>query len=107
MSEKYSRLSLEEWQTAFEMEARGISSQEIAKILGRDRRSIARALKRYKLPWHHRERGALYKARYSWEEAQKKRSAPRRRERLKNSFIRDYVEQKLKEGLTPELIAGR
>lgn len=91
----------------FEMQGRGSSVREIATDLRRDPKGIRLALKRYPLPWHHKERGPLYKAIYSYEQALKQRAATRKRYRLKNQFIREFVEARLKEGLTPELIAGR
>jgi len=103
----YKRLSLAEWQRMFEMQSRGSLVPEIAADLKRDPRGIEPALVRYPLPWHHKERGPLYKALYSYEQALKKRGASREKGRLKNAFIRDFVEKGLKEGLTPELIAGR
>lgn len=107
MERKYHRLSLAEWQTLYEMNSRGKTIQEIAKALGRDRRGVAKALKRYELPWHYRERGPLYQARYAWEQSEHKRSASRKRLRLKNRFIRDFVEERLRKGWSPEVIAGR
>lgn len=91
----------------FEMQGRGSSVPEIAIDLRRDPNGIKLALTRYPLPWHHKERGPLYKAIYSYEQALKQRAASRKRGRLKNQFIREFVEARLKEGLTPELIAGR
>jgi IS30 family transposase len=103
----FKRLSLAEWQRMFEMQSRGSSVQEISLDLKRDRRGIKSALERYRLPWHHRERGPLYKALHSYEQALMKRGRSRKKGRLKNQFIRDFVEARLKEGLSPELIAGR
>ena len=102
-----SRLSLAEFQTLYQMEARGETIHRIAKILNRDASNLKRALHRYPLPWHHRERGPLSKALYAYEQSLKNRSRARKRSRLKNEFIREFVERKLKEGLSPELIAGR
>lgn len=107
MKKRYHRLTLAEWQTLFEMASRGRTVREIAKALNRDSRGVQKALLRYPLPWHHKERGPLYQARYAWEQAGHKRSAARKRERLKNRFIRKFVEEKLEEKLSPELIAGR
>jgi IS30 family transposase len=107
MIQKRSRLSLAEWQTLFEMEARGESIQRISKILGREEGNLKAALKRYPLPWHQKQRGPLHKALHSFEQARQKRSAPRKRERLKSKFIQEYAEQKLRAGLSPQLIAGR
>jgi IS30 family transposase len=91
----------------FEMRGRGSSVREIASDLRRDPKGVRLALERYPLPWHHKERGPLYKAIYSYEQALKQRGASRKRVRLKNQFIRDFVEARVKEGLTPELVAGR
>jgi len=107
MKRKYKRLSLAEWQRMFEMQRRGKSEQDIADDLDRDVSGIKSALLRYPLPWHHKERGPLYQALYSYEESIKARSKPRQKQRLKNQFIRDFVEEHLKLGWSPELIAGR
>jgi IS30 family transposase len=104
---KFERLSLEEWQLLFVMKGRGVKIREISRILRRDRRALERALKRYPLPWHRKERGPYDEARYAYERALEERSKSRQKQRLKNNIIREYVELKLKSGWSPELISGR
>jgi IS30 family transposase len=89
------------------MERRGLEIQKIAAELRRDRRSVERALRRYPVPWHMEPAGPYQKAKYAWEQSLKKRQSVRKRQRLKSRFVREYVEKKLREGLSPELIAGR
>lgn len=104
----YRRLSLEEWRRLYVMYFSGKKLQEISAELGRDPRGVRSALNRYPLPWYLRRRASpLDWARYAYDRAQDARSRARRRERLKCKFIRDYVEEKLALGWTPELIAGR
>ncbi len=107
MRKKYLRLTLAEWQQLYVMKSKGKSFQEIAKYLKRDDSALKRAFNRYKVPWHMGEVTPLERAKYCWEQARNQRSKPRKRQRLKNLFIRCYVENKLKEGWSPELISGR
>ncbi|MCC6954137.1 MAG: IS30 family transposase [Deltaproteobacteria bacterium] len=104
---RYHRLTLEEWQRLYVMKGRGLGIREIAEVLGRDRRSVSRALQRYHVPWHMKNVGPYEKAKHAWDESLRSRRGPRKRQRLKSGFIRKYVEEKLKAGLSPELIAGR
>lgn len=89
------------------MRVLGKTFQEISGIMRRDRRSVERAYNRYPVPWHMKGASIWDRAKYAYEESKKRRGAPRRRERLKSRLIREYVELKLTEGLSPELIAGR
>ncbi len=81
--------------------------QEIAWVLNRNRRTVERALIRFKPPWYMKLASPYDKAKYSWDQAKLMRSAPRKREWLKCKFIRDYVEEGLRGKISPELIAGR
>ena len=104
----YRRLSLDEWRRLYLMYFNGKKLQEISVCLGRDPRGVKAALKRYPLPWYLQKRaGPLDWARYAYDRAQEAQSRSRRHQRLKCKFIRDYVEDKLELGWTPELIAGR
>ena len=80
----------------------GKNPSEIAALLGRHRSSILRELRRNMSP---------YRDYYTDESAQiwadRRRKQASRRCRLKSERIRDYVQEKLEAGWSPELIAGR
>ena len=102
MGKGYSQLSLEERDKITLMRAEGKKASEIARALARDKSTMSRELNRnsspeYKLYMSHRAQGR-------YEERRKQAS---RRLRLKNDLIRSYVIGKLKEGWSPEQIAGR
>src|SRR3989344_6616070 len=73
----------------------------MAKALNRSPSSVSRELKR-NFPAENR----VYTSRLANERALKKRSSRGRHDRLKNEAIRIYVSTKLKEGWSPEQIAG-
>lgn len=100
--EKYNHLTLAERDVITTMLFEKHTLGEIAKSLGRSKSAISRELKRnssseYKLYLSHRAHGRAVQRR-------KKAST---RPRLKNSRILSYVTSKLKEGWSPEQIAGR
>lgn len=102
MGKEYSQLSLEERDKITLMRAEGKKASEIAHALDRDKSTISRELNRnaspeYKLYMSHRAQGR-------YEERRKQAS---RRPRLKNDLTMGYVIGKLKEGWSPEQIAGR
>lgn len=80
----------------------GRSISEIARLLNRNKSSIARELQRHTHPVLHD---------YSDERAQlratRRRQQASQRFRLKDALIRSYVIEKLKAGWSPEIIAGR
>lgn len=78
------------------------SIRSIAKELGRSPSSVSREVRKNK-PLHVER----YTPRLAHERAMEHRGHRGRTERLKNSFIRSYVHQQLKEGSSPEQIAGR
>ena len=71
--------------------ADGLSLGEIARVLGRDKSTISREIRR------NRPQG---RARQRWMESHKK-------QRLANPVIRGYVEEKISLGWPPEIVAGR
>ncbi len=78
------------------------SSTDIAKFLGRDKSTISRELRRncsleYK----------LYLSRRAHQRAVQRKKSASKRQRLKNERVVCYVTSKLKEGWSPEQIAGR
>ncbi len=106
-SKRRRELTFEDRHSMLSMRAQGIEIREICKKVNRHRRVVKRFFD--KLPY------SPYLANLSnWdfakeltERARLKRSEPRKKERLKNHEIRDYVQEKLKLGWSPELIAGR
>ena len=102
MGKRYNHLSLEERDKITVMKSEGEAISEIARVMGRNKGTISRELQRnasteYKLYLSHRAQGRA---------EQRKREACER-PRLKNSQILGYVQNKLKEGWSPEQIAGR
>lgn len=78
------------------------SIRSIARELGRSPSSVSREIQRNLPAQFHR-----YTPRLANERAMEHRSHRGRSERLKNDTIRTYVRTKLKEGFSPEQIAGR
>ncbi len=102
MDKKYTHLNLVERDVITTMLSEKKSLGEIAKALGRSKSTISRELKRnssphYKLYLSHRAHGR----------AVDRRKKAARRPRLKNDRIDSYVRAKLKEGWSPEQIAGK
>jgi len=92
------------------MKQEGKSFQEIGNFLGRDWRVVKRAWKRYEpeSPFTRRLLSDPYdRARHDHEEHKKRLRGPKRRVRLGNLAIQNYVEVQLQAGLSPEQIAGR
>jgi transposase, IS30 family len=102
MGTRYNHLSRDERVAIGIMLRDGKSLSEISRALGRNKGTISREIKRnsspkqsyYTMPWAH-----LKAERRSWR--------AHRRPRLKNGQIVLYVRSKLKEGWSPEQIAGR
>jgi IS30 family transposase len=102
MKKGYVHLSLKERDIITIMLSEKSSLGDIAKVLARSKSTISRELKRncspeYKLYLSHRAHGR----------ADGRRKEASKRPRLKNNRIVSYVTTKLKEGWSPELIAGR
>ena len=97
---KRNKLTEEERDRIAVLHARGIGIREIARLLDRNHASISRELKRNRF-------GIGYNAIHAqkvWEE--RKRTAGKRQP-LKDKATYAYVLEKLKEGWSPEQIAGR
>lgn len=98
----YNQLSSEERDKIAVLRAQGTSINDIARIIGRNKSTISRELKRngtsiYKVYLPHRAQ----------ERAQQRKQQAGQRPRLKTPGVRDYVIECIKMGLSPELIAGR
>jgi len=98
---KFKHFSIEEREKIQEMLWRGASVRAIARALGRNPSSISREINK-NIPLKR-----SYKPRLAHKRALAKRESRGRKLRLKNGFIRRYVVVKLKEGYSPEQIAGR
>ena len=101
MKKPYKQLTADERDEIAIFMARGFNLSNIARMLGRDRSTISREIRR---------NGAAKYKRYTPHAAEARsklrKSAANTHPRLKNLFIRDYVHQKIKDGWTPEIIAG-
>ena len=98
----YKQLSSEERDQIAVLRAAGVKITGIAKVIGRDKGTISRELKRNKSPIY--DCYLSYKADSRAKERKRKSGE---RQRLKNKDIAAYVVSKLKIGWSPEIIAGR
>ena len=100
---QYQHLSVEERETIQQGLWEKKSLRAIAKKLDRSPASVSREIKRNLPPQHF-----LYTPRLAHARALRQRKSRGRKDRLKNSFIRDYVVIHLEERRwSPEQIAGR
>lgn len=99
---QFKQLSIEEREEIKEMLQDGYSLRAIGTHLGRSHTSISRELAKYRSPIKNR-----YTPRLAQEQQEQMRLQRGGRPRLKNQFIRDYVEEKLRLKWSPEQIAGR
>ena len=102
MGKHYIQLSLAERDQITQLLWEGKKASEIAEALGRDKSTISRELKRNSSPEYKK-----YLSHRAHLRAEKRREDASNRERLKDDFIRRYVEEKLQLGWSPELISGR
>lgn len=75
---------------------------EIAKALGRSKSTVAREIKRNSSPEYR-----LYLSHRAHGRAEERKKQANTHQRLKNERIESYVRSMLKDGWSPELIAGR
>jgi len=90
MDKKYTQLTSEEPDRIAVLRARGKKPSEIAKILGRNKSTLCRELKRNKSSTYN-----LYLSHRAHERAVKRKSKAVQRPRLKNKVIMNYVIKKL------------
>lgn len=102
MTHIYQQLNIEEREIIQMGLWRGKSLRSIALKLGRSPGTVSRELKR-NCPALRR----LYTPRLAQEKARNRIMSRGKRPRLKDAFIRSYVKSKLREGYSPEQIAGR
>lgn len=99
---EYKHLSLEERERFFALKEQGKSYRQIALVLGRSHTSLIREIRRNRN--RNTEEYIPCKAHGRFE---KRANKQRTKAPLKNVAIYCYVRDKLKEGISPELIAGR
>ncbi|SRR6266568_1201178 len=97
---KKGKLTEEERDRIAMLRARGIGIREIGRLLDRDHASISRELKRNRF-------GEGYNAIHAQHVSEERKSKAGKRHPLKDKRIYGYVLEKLKEGWSPEQIAGR
>lgn len=99
MPKSYKHLSRDERVLLAEYKKQGLSIREIARRLDRDPSTLSRELRRNADQGYLASR-AQKKAEQRWQDCH-------RRPRLKSSDLRAFVRRKLKQGWSPEQIAGR
>lgn len=100
--QNYKQLCGEERDRIAILRAEGFKSSEISRIIGRDKSTISRELKRNKSPAYD-----CYLPHKANERAQERKHKAGQRPRLKDKFAVAYIVEKLKLGWSPELIGGR
>ncbi len=103
MGTKYSQLTLEDRTIIGTLVKGGLSVREIAKELCRAPSTISREIRR-NFP---KDLQSDHLAKTAHERAEKRKCTLHKRPRLKNNFIRSYVDEKIRLGWSPEQIAGR
>jgi len=98
----YYQLSLEERDTIARLWSQGRSLGEIGIRMRRSKATISRELRRNGTSIR-----GLYGAAQAHQRARDRKRTAAVRERLKNPFTRSYVRRQLRNGWSPELIAGR
>ncbi|MCL5970025.1 MAG: IS30 family transposase [Patescibacteria group bacterium] len=98
--QKRSKLSEEERDSIAVLRSQGRSIREIGRLLGREHSTILREIKRNRF-------GQSYVAIHAQHRAEERKSNAGKRHPLKNKKTYSYVLEKLKEGWSPEQIAGR
>ncbi len=102
MGKGYKQLSLEERDRITEMKSQEWSITDIAKGLERCKSTISRELQRNSTPAY-----KVYLSHRAHKRAVERKQEAGSRPRLKNEQVVTYVRDKLEQGLSPELIAGR
>ena len=103
MPKPYRHLNAHERDVLAVLKSKGKSLRQIATVLKRDPSSLCRELKRNAPPIH----TGYYLPHKAQTRSELRNSASHRRRRLKNDLIRRYVENRIRSGWSPELLAGR
>jgi len=101
MKKTYNQITADERDKIALLIAGGCTLSTIARMLGRNRSTISREIKRNGAPKYKSYTPHAAEAR-----SKNRKSAANTHPRLKNSFIRDYVHQKIEDGWSPEIISG-
>ena len=104
MGKRHNQLTRDEREKISILKASGKSLREIAFLMGRHHSTLSRELRRNCFRAFGFEGYGPAKAEIT---ARKRKSEASKRPRLKNQQIRDYAEEKLKLGWSPEQISGR
>ena len=102
MKKAYIQLSSEERDKIAILRTQGLSLEKIAQVIGRNKSTISRELKRNKSPIYN-----VYLPHKADFRAKERKHNAGKRKRLKYPMIEKYVLQKIKLGWSPEQIAGR
>jgi len=102
MPKPYKHLTKHERDILSVLKSKGQKIREIARTLGRDPGTISRELKRNVPPIN----TGYYLAHKAHDRATQRAITSRTHQRLKNDQIRKHVKRKIKNGWSPELIAG-
>lgn len=102
MEKGYRHISLEERDRIAEMKSLGQTVTEMAMALGRSKSTLSRELRRNATPAY-----KVYLSHRAHERAVTRKQEAGSRPRLKSDQVVSYVRNKLEQGLSPELIAGR
>ena len=100
---KYNHLSADERDEIAVLKAHGVSMSEIANQLGRDKSTISREIRRNSATG----RRTAYYSQSAQRRADLRWMGAHQKERITDPVVRAYVEKKIREKLSPELIAGR
>jgi transposase, IS30 family len=99
---KYSHLTLREREEiALGLET-GLKQREIASNLNRSPSTISREIKRNKLY----ARGAKYRATWAQFQTDERKKNSHKKQRIPNKKLRRFIQKKLKEGYSPEIISA-
>ena len=103
MGQRYKQLRIEEREQIMVLRSHGKTVREIGLVLGRSHSTVVRELRRNRVSAGFTD----YRAHQAeWWARRRKREAGRR-ERLRNPpWLRSYVKERLRVGLSPELISG-
>ena len=101
MKKPYKQLTSDERDLIAVHHANGFTISDIAKMLHRDKSTISRELTR-----NSSESTKIYLSNQAHKRAQKRKKQAAMKEELKCHKIRNFVSNKLKEGWSPEIIAG-
>ena len=102
MKKQYEHINADERDKIAVFKAHGFNFSDIVRMLGRNRSTITREIQR-----NGAEQRNVYTSMRAQSKSEARKSQANTHERLKNSVIREYVTDKLKEKWTPEIIAGR